>query len=163
MGLFKYRRMSDTRGSWLFFLVFAAGLSGCASPQMIRLSHHPYDSRPADCDLPVFYGEDKVTHSYIEVCEFTFAHGVYTGDRNELRGPEMPGSAAEANVGLCKHDACKAGCDALLVEDADADGVDLNPAGRKQGRMVVIKGIKFVNPDAFKKEEPEDLLYLHSK
>jgi hypothetical protein len=146
--------MSFNRLGVFFILFLLSGLTGCA-PGLIQLGHHTYPPKPADCDLPIYFGEDKVPHTYIEVCVFSYAN---------RPGPQMNGEEAVSTAPLCKSQACKAGCDALLVEDADVDGADLNPAGRHEGRMALIKGIKFVEPPANpKNEDSTELIYLHVK
>src|SRR5579859_2028443 len=151
--------------SFVLFLVW--GLAGCVSPTLIRLGHHEYPPKPADCDIKIFIGEKSIPHSYVEVCIFSYGEGTLENPRDSedfasgINNPRFvvhetsidesithPLNSAEAAAYACKSQACKAGCDAIVIENADTDGVDLNPAGRKKGRMSVIKGIKFFDPPA---------------
>jgi hypothetical protein len=144
--------MSLKRFSILLLVLVSISI-GCVAPSLVQLGHHVYPPKSADYDMPVFIGEDKVDQTYMEVC--VFVNNSQT---------QMDGQYALSIVDYCKPAARKAGCDALLLEDADVDGADLNPAGRNQQHMAVIKGIKFVDSsDYSRKEDSTELLYLHVK
>lgn len=103
--------------------------------------------------MKVYVGEESIPHSYIEVCLFSYGGST-----------QHPARSAVSSVYLCKPQARQAGCDAIVVESATTDGVDLNPAGADQGRMAIIKGIKFIDPFANSQTmDPDELLYVHVK
>lgn len=100
-----------------------------------------------------FVGEQTVPRTYMEVCLFSFNGTTH-----------LPCRSAVISADSCKAEARKAGCDAIVVEDADTEGVDLNPAGRHQEREAVVKGIKFVDPsDQSQTNNTDEFLYLHVK
>ncbi len=141
------------KGIFIFVLALLGVLAGCAPPSLIRLGNQNYPPKPADYDMKVFVGEQTVPRTYMEVCLFSFNGTTH-----------LPGRSAVISADSCKAEARKAGCDAIVVEDADTEGVDLNPAGRHQEREAVVKGIKFVDPsDQSQTNNTDEFLYLHVK